>query len=320
MKNLISKPKNFYKEIKEKFENDMYTKQVLSLNIEKLDEEYSKKNKKNTREYKEISTKKLQIDKNETLENYYNKNGELDFELFSNNSIQLEDFIAILYNICITNDYDSFLKIINFDLFDIDVRFKNYNYISLIHLVVKSNSLTIFEKLLEMGTFSILIKGKSIDEEDSLLRKPIHIASLMGYRDFLIYLIKNGSDINSKDVYGFCPIHFSIINFNEEIVNDLILFGADINMKKNDSSTVIHDLVKNGSIENIKSIFKSEIKNKLKFNSKDSNGNTPLLISVIHSKLDFLKIFLNDEKITVDVENENGMNIFHLACHHGFNF
>jgi ankyrin repeat protein len=304
---ITSKPTNYYGEIKEKFEKDPYSKQVLLLEIDKIDEDYQKKFEKKvnyTNIEKIHSQKKIQ----NNMVSIYDEETLLK-KLSDLENIIYEEFELMLFHVCINNDLDSFLILIKDKRFDIEIKFKNFNFVTLIHLTAKHNSLDIFKKLVEMG--------RDINEEDYISRKPIHIVSLMGHREFLLYLIKNKCDINSKDSYGYSPIHFSIINYNYEIIKDLILFGADINMKKNDSTTVLHDLIKSGLIESFKLLLSSDFCDLLKFNFKDNNGNTPLHSSIIFSKLDFLKILLLQKGVQFDSQNQNGMNIIHLACHYG---
>jgi ankyrin repeat protein len=307
IKHICSKPSNYFHEIKEKYNNDPFIKQILELEIEKQEEEYEKmfqKKSDDKKEYFQIETQKIQI---MDMGNYLDEKGDFKIELVDFKNISSEEYEMILYNICLLNDVNSFQEILKDEKFDVNMKFKSFEDISLIHLCSKSNSIDIFKKLLEMG--------KDIDEEDSLLRRPIHIVSLMGYRDFLLYLIKMGCDVNSKDVYGFCPIHFSIINYNNEIIQDLLLFGSDINMKKNDSTTILHDLVKCGNYESLKYLINSDFK--LKYNPKDAVGNTPLHYAVIYSKMEFIKLLLVQSDVKIDTENENGMNLLHLACHYG---
>jgi GA-binding protein transcription factor, beta len=80
---------------------------------------------------------------------------------------------------------------------------------------------------------------------------------------------------------------------------------------------VLHDLIKGGMLDSFKCLLSSEYCDLLKFNFKDNNGNTPLHTSIIFSKLDFLKILLQQKTVKIDYQNQNDMNIIHLACHYG---
>jgi ankyrin repeat protein len=94
------------------------------------------------------------------LEIYHDENGDFKIELVDFKSIKDDEFELILYHVCLFNDIESFLKIIKEEKFNIDIRFKNNEGISLLHLCAKSNSIEIFQILLEMGRYFILIQEK----------------------------------------------------------------------------------------------------------------------------------------------------------------
>jgi hypothetical protein len=145
---IISKKENFDKNL---FSNDPNGKQYLELEIEKQDEEYEKLFIKKVVDKKENFQIEMQEMKKMNLEIYHDENGDFKIELIDFKSINDEEFEFILYNICLLNDKESFLKISKEEKFNIDIQFKNYQMISLLHLCAKSNSLDIFQILLEMG-------------------------------------------------------------------------------------------------------------------------------------------------------------------------
>jgi hypothetical protein len=143
---IISKKDNFDKN---KYINDVNVKQILELEIEKQDEEYEKLFEKKVDKKESFQIEMQQV--NEMNFDIYHENGDFIIELIDFKSIKNDEFEFILYNICLLNDKNSFLKISKEDKFDIDIKFKKNESISLLHLCAKSNSLDIFQILLEMG-------------------------------------------------------------------------------------------------------------------------------------------------------------------------
>jgi hypothetical protein len=149
---IISKKENFDKIL---FSNDPHGKQYLELEIEKQDDEYEKLFEKKGFDKKEPI--EMQEMKKMNLEIYHDENGDFKIDLIDFKSINDEEFEFILYNICLLNDKESFLKISKEEKFNIDIQFKNYQMISLLHLCAKSNSLDIFQILLEMGILYLIL-------------------------------------------------------------------------------------------------------------------------------------------------------------------
>jgi ankyrin repeat protein len=137
----------------------------------------------------------------------------------------------------------------------------------------------------------------------------------------LYNLLDMKCEINPKDVYGKTPIYMAINNFDEEMINILLLAGSDLNVKKLDSKTILHDLMRNGDIENLSDLLKLKVddQKKLKINIKDNVGNTPLNYGIMEGNLEHVKLLLNQKDVRLDILNDNDMSILHLACFHSQN-
>jgi hypothetical protein len=151
---IISKKESFDKNV---FSNDPHGRQILELEMEKQDEEYEKLFEKKGFDKKDQFQIETQEMNKLNLEIYHDENGDFKIELIDFKSINDEEFEFILYNICLLNDKESFLKITKEDKFNIDIKFKNKENLSLLHLSAKSNSLEIFKILLEMGIFYFIL-------------------------------------------------------------------------------------------------------------------------------------------------------------------
>jgi ankyrin repeat protein len=139
-----------------------------------------------------------------------------------------------LYESIQRNDKDLFFKIMEQDdAVHVDLEKKYENKMSLLHLAVKNNQTKICEYLIHCGA--------DINNLDSQMRTPLHIASNLGYHDLCIILLGNGAKINVRDVYGFSPVLLCLKSHHFHIVSDLKLFGGDINFKRDNGMTILHE-------------------------------------------------------------------------------
>jgi ankyrin repeat protein len=139
-----------------------------------------------------------------------------------------------LYESIQKNDKDLFFKIMEQDnAVHVDLEKKYENKMSLLHLAVKNNQTKICEYLINCGA--------DINNLDSQMRTPLHIASNLGYHDICIILLGNGAKINVRDIYGFSPVLLCLKSHHFHIISDLKLFGGDINFKRDNGMTILHE-------------------------------------------------------------------------------
>ena len=99
---------------------------------------------------------------------------------------------------------------------------------------------------------------------------------------------------------GFIPLHYAIIYGHVECIDYLLMYGSDVNIKtQTDGYTVFHLSLfcLNQMVLTLKTLleYNNDRRGKLKLNinTKDSNGNSPLLLSLIkHISEDVLKILI----------------------------
>lgn len=114
----------------------------------------------------------------------------------------------------------------------------------------------------------LLEKGCNVEDEDAYGRTALHRAVKYGRMENIIFLCKNGANINSKDNAGITPLHTLIYSYkdldscikrnlitedlsdtllskrNVEIIADLLIsLGADVNALTEDANTILETAV-----------------------------------------------------------------------------
>ncbi|MDR1923702.1 MAG: ankyrin repeat domain-containing protein [Planctomycetaceae bacterium] len=130
-------------------------------------------------------------------------------------------------------------------------------------------------------------------------------------KEIISYLIKQGADIDMKDIHGCQPIHHLSRAHHVEILKLFIDLGADINAKSNRNERPIHCAAQHASIE----IIKAMIENGADINVKDNIGRTPLMLSLYARKpdIDIIKLFIKHGNKVKDTDDA-GINSLHFAA------
>jgi ankyrin repeat protein len=109
----------------------------------------------------------------------------------------------------------------------------------------RSNGESIFIKIIELGLVEILQDtiGTLFDiEHDCYLgtnTTPLMIACCEKSFRCVMFLIKNGANVNAKDIYGRTPLIFAASNGNGLHVEVLLRHGADVDAVGQDGFTAL---------------------------------------------------------------------------------
>lgn len=103
-----------------------------------------------------------------------------------------------------------------------------------LHLAARSQSYECVELLLRKGN-----ADPNIGDCDK--RTPLHAAVCKAARSYEIIeaLIRYGSDVNAKDIYGYTPLHIAALNELSQCVDILIYHGADVTAKSKYGMTAL---------------------------------------------------------------------------------
>jgi len=145
----------------------------------------------------------------------------------------IQEFQEMIRN----NDVEMCNKIINESHFD-------YKDFLPIHTSIwgKNYNMTCFfiQKVKEKG-----ICQEELNRYDGEGFTPLYVASAQQDHDLCKLLIKNGADIDKKDMnYGVSPLHLACCNQSVKIVNLLLYHGADMRTKDYKGITPLDDLVR----------------------------------------------------------------------------
>ena len=122
------------------------------------------------------------------------------------------------------------------------------------------------------------------------------------------YLIDMGSNVNTKDYYGWTPLEWATMDSLTEIVKKLITKGADVNAKSYDGWTPVKDAIMYGN----KDIFYILINKGADINISDTNGSTPLHLASSKGDKDIVNDLIS-MGADVNAKNNRGITPLHAA-------
>jgi len=126
-------------------------------------------------------------------------------------------------------------------------------------------------------------------------------------------MIKNGSDINAVDMFGYTPLHYAVINSNVKMVTSLLKWGCKTSIQNQDGFTPLHYAAKNQNLNIVSLLLESKADplipchdNKL---PKDLSDNTE-----IRALLSNYEITLINPATPYNFTDHNGWTSLHHAA------
>ncbi|PPQ95446.1 hypothetical protein CVT26_008465, partial [Gymnopilus dilepis] len=142
-----------------------------------------------------------------------------------------------------------------------------------LHWAVSSGSIDIVRFLIDQKA--------EIDKVDGSGWTPLHIAGDAGHENVVQELIGAGADVNRKNDKGLTPLHYAASKSRIDIGRLLISRGADYNARDNANQLPLHRAATTGSVGFIRLLLESSTpNNKLRLNTADRVGNTPLHLAM----------------------------------------
>jgi len=158
---------------------------------------------------------------------------------------------------------------------------------------ILKNDINLFQKALEDNKYgSIQYKSPKDDNITALI-----LASKLGKYDFVLSLIKAGSDLEAKDSKGLTAIFYSVLNNHKNVFDCLIDHKADITIVNNEGRTLLHIAAINGNIDITKSLIETK---KLDYNKCDIEGMSAFLYATKNGHINVLK-YLISKKVNTDI-------------------
>jgi len=170
-------------------------------------------------------------------------------------------------------------------------------------------------KKIEMINLIFKVEGSKVSEVLQHLQKDINIAASKGDVQTVQRLLKDGADVNDKDIEGRTPLYYAVSNGHIDIVNTLLKNGADITQVTNKGNTPLHTATSKGYKEIIEVLLQHVSHDKLKdfINAKTtSSGTTSLHVAAQSGFLEVVKSLLKHGAI-YDIKNKEGKTPIDLS-------
>jgi ankyrin repeat protein len=133
------------------------------------------------------------------------------------------------------------------------------------------------------GVKAFLGQDTDVNAKDNQGMTPLHLAAQGGQREVVEFLLSKDADLNAKNNDGRTPIEVAMSQRGNDVVKLLIEKGADI--------PTIHLAAFVGSLEKLRSFIKAGTD----INSKDENGQTPLLRALMGRHIDVVEFLIDNE-------------------------
>lgn len=148
-------------------------------------------------------------------------------------------------------------------------------------------------------------------------RNAVHSAAAAGHPRIVNYLSKLvKSQLNAKDADGKTPIMLAAENGHDDVVGDL-LTNPDVSFKDTDhlGRGILHLAASKGQIKVITVLIIDLVsKRKLDINSRDSSGNTPLLLAAASGHSEMCRLLLRDTEAQHTAQNYDSYSALHLGA------
>ena len=202
--------------------------------------------------------------------------------------------------------YDIFQWLTNTKVCDLTEKMVPYG--TLLHICAFGNNTPILSSLLKSSF--------NVNELNSLMLNPLHIACEMHSHEAAICLIKTDSiDVNILAPKGRTCLHLSCYSDSPQIISALREFSnIDVNKPDGTGKTALHIAAENG--------FKSCIIELLKFKSIDPHiktdlGETAMMLAVTKSNIEAIKVFQEHDLLDPNDSTNAGTTLLHVACSNG---
>jgi len=210
---------------------------------------------------------------------------------------------------------------------------------TLCHLAVEYGCVDVIQSLID--------KRYKIDTPNNAKETPLHYAARKGDLKIIDLLIKAGTNIDSRDEDGCTPLYCAVQYSNLDVVKFLYQNGADPCIKDFDNATLIHVAAQNGKLDVIKwahqelkleidlldvddesplhyAARNGEVEIVKYFHSHNCNihatnfyNETALFLAAFEGHTNVVEYFHNHAGIRVDLSNQDGEYLVHVAACEG---
>lgn len=159
---------------------------------------------------------------------------------------------------------------------------------------------------------------KHIDLIDKRLKvclkdTPMHSAAGVNNHMAISMLLKHGStSINAKDINGDTPLHIATRSKSVDAVRALLSSGCHVDICNNNKMTAIHEACKNNDID-VLSVFCECRKDMV--NVVDDDGNSLIHLAIKYGHYHTVEILMQWGCKMINSKNKNGMHPLHQVLY-----
>jgi ankyrin repeat protein len=157
--------------------------------------------------------------------------------------------------------------------------------------------------------YHLLSAGANIDAENSFNQTPIYYSIHYQKLEFTKCLLSAKASTDIEDAFGFSPLLAAIFYNDEEGFIELISSGCDVNKKTRKNISPLLFAIQEKKIHLAKILLQIEAD----YNDLDAEGNTIFHLLIKLKEFDLIKPILNKNKAILDLKNNQGETILHLA-------
>ena len=170
-------------------------------------------------------------------------------------------------------------------------------------------------KLGQLETVQDILDQKNvcINDKNSALETPLHLACAIGHNGIIHILLTNGASMYARDSYNNAPIHRAAAMGHISIVDILITeFGCDPTIRGYQGRSLLHFACGSGNVK-----FVEKVVQRNPVNDRDACGLTPLHIAALYGHREITDMLVVIFNCPVDCKNEEAMTPLHVACING---
>lgn len=152
--------------------------------------------------------------------------------------------------------------------------------------------------------------------DKGLKTSPINLAAFFGELETVKNLIAQGTDLNAKDVCGYCPLLCATCGNHRQVIDFLIARGADVNAKDNRGFAPLHHASADGHMD----IVELLISKGAEVDAKSKIQSTPLYWASYHGRREVVKLLLDkgaNVNALIQAQKATDWTALHQACRNG---
>ena len=157
------------------------------------------------------------------------------------------------------------------------------------------------------GFKKLVAEGGDVDKGNAIIGvTPIRAASLLGYKDVVLFLLEKGADTEVTDKSGLTALHSAVFHGKLDIANMLIQHNANLNAQDQHGRTVLMEAASRGLVD----VAKLLLEKGARVSTQDQHGQTAATIATQRRDVNMTalleKIYVGKKDNPIDVKSFPG--------------